>query len=135
MKRGFTYIEVLITLAVMAVLFIPMMQLFSHGLFSAAISGERISAVNLARSEMERIKNRNLTKEQLRKEGDAWIPALEEEPLEINNAKWRIQRRIYPGSDPVHVSVQVYLSDNLNKPLVSLDTLFEDNLWIVEEIK
>ena len=133
--RAFTYIEILITLAVMAVLFIPMMRLFTHGLFSASISGELISAVNLGRWEMERLKNLNLTKEQLKKEGDAWIPPLEEEPFEMNNAKWRIQRRINPESDPVEVSVRVFLADDLNKPAAALDTLFEDNLWIEERVK
>ncbi|MDI6606609.1 MAG: hypothetical protein QME65_05670 [Candidatus Omnitrophota bacterium] len=134
-STGFTYIEILITLAVMAVLFIPMMRLFTHGLFSASISGELISAVNLGRWEMERLKNLNLTKEQLKKEGDAWIPPLEEEPFEMNNAKWRIRRRINPESDPVEVSVRVFLADNLNKPAAALDTLFEDNLWIEERVK
>lgn len=133
--RAFTYIEILITLAVMAVLFIPMMRLFTHGLFSASVSGEMITAVNLSRWEMERLKNLNLTKEQLRKEGDAWIPELQEPPLEMNGVKWRIQRRINPGADPVAVSVRVYLADNLNKPVATLDTLFGDNLWIEERIK
>ncbi len=132
-KRGFTYIEVLIALAIMAVLFIPMMQLFSHGLYSATISGEMITAVNLARWEMERVRNLNATKEQLKKEGDIWTPLLDEEPLETNDAKWRILRRLKPDSDPLEVNVEVFLADDLNKPVVSLATLFEDNLWIKEK--
>ena len=132
-KRSFTYIEVLITLAIMAVLFIPMMRLFSHGLYSAAISGEMITAVNLARWEMEQVRNLNFTKEQLRKQGDIWIPPVSEEPLEINNAKWRVLRRIKPDSDPLEVNVEVFLAGELNKPVASLVTLFEDNLWIEEK--
>jgi len=132
-KRAFTYIEVLITLAIMAVLFIPMMRLFSHGLYSATISGETITAVNLARWEMERIRNLNVTKEQLKQEGDIWHPPLEEQPLEINGAKWRILRRLRPESDPLEIDVEVYRADDLNKPVASLTTLFEDNLWIKEE--
>jgi len=117
----------------MAVLFIPMMRLFSHGLYSATISGETITAVNLARWEMERIRNLNVTKEQLKQEGDIWHPPLEEQPLEINGAKWRILRRLRPESDPLEIDVEVYRADDLNKPVASLTTLFEDNLWIKEE--
>lgn len=129
-SRSFTYIEVLIALAVMAVLFIPMMQLFSRSLYSATISGDMITAVNLSRWEMERVKNLNITKNQLKIQGDVWTPKLEEEPLTINNAKWRILRHLKPDSDPLQVNVEVYLSDNLKKPLSTLVALIEDNIWI-----
>jgi type II secretory pathway pseudopilin PulG len=128
---AFTYIEVLITLAIMAVLFIPMMQLFSHSIYSTTVSGDMITAVNLARGEMEKVRNLNLTKAQLRNIGDVWTPALEEPPLEVNNkTKWRVLRRIKPGSDPLEVWVEVYRADDLKKPAVSLVTLIEDNVWL-----
>lgn len=127
--KSFTYIEVLITLAVVAVLFIPMMQLFSHGLYSATASGDAVTVLNLARWEMERFKNLNFTKAQLKKQGDSWTPVLEEPPLEINQGKWRILRRIKPDSEPLEVVVEVYASHNLLKPLASLATLIEDNIW------
>lgn len=129
-SKGFTYIEVLITLAVVAILFIPMMQLFSHGLYSATVSSDMITAVNLGRWEMERVRNSNLTKSQLKTQGDVWTPELEEAPLEINKIKWRIFRHIKPDSDPLEISVQVFTADNLKKPLASLVTLIEDSIWI-----
>jgi len=121
----------MITLAIVAVLFIPMMQLFSHALYSTGVSGDMITAVNLSRWEMEKVKNLNLTKLQLKKEGDIWIPSLEEPPLEINKAKWRILRRINPESDPLQVDVEVFLADSLDQePVASLVTLIEDTVWI-----
>ena len=129
-KQGFTYIEILIALTVMAVLFIPMMQLFSYSLYSATVSGDMITAVNLSRLEMEKVKNLNLSKLQLKKQGDVWTPKLEEPPLEINKAKWRILRHLKPDSDPLEVTVEAYVADNLNKPIVSLTTLIEDVIWI-----
>lgn len=129
-KKGFTYIEVLIALAIIAVLFIPMMQLFSHGLYSATVSGDQITAVNLARWEMERIRNLNATKSQLKEIGSVWTPKLEEPPLKINNAKWRILRQVKAETDPLEVTVNVFLLDNLKKPIVSVATLIEDNIWV-----
>ena len=121
----------MITLAIVAVLFIPMMQLFSHSLYSTTVSGDMVTAVNLARWEMEKVKNLNLTKSQLAKLGDVWTPALEELPLEINDkSKWRILRHLKPESDPLEVSVEVFKAEDLKKPIASLATLIEDNIWL-----
>lgn len=120
----------MITLAIMAVLFIPMMRLFSHGLYSATISGEMITAVNLGRWEMEMVRNLNLTKEQLRTLGSLWIPELKEPPLEINNSRWRILRNVKTESNPLQVDVEVYLEGDLKKPVVILTTLLEDSIWV-----
>lgn len=132
-ERGFTYIEVLITLAVVAVLFIPMMQLFSHGLSSATTSGDMITAVNLARMEMEKLKNLNFTKAQIKKQGNLWRPKLEEPPLEINKGKWRILRHIKSESGPLEVWIEAYTANELKKPIASLAILIEDNIWIKED--
>lgn len=130
MKKGFTFVEILITLAITAVFFVPMMQLFSGAVYSVAISEEKVTAVNLARWEMERVKNLNITKTGLKKAGDLWTPELSEPPFEINNNKWRVLRRIKPESDPLEVSVEVYKSEDLKTPLASVVTLIEDNIWI-----
>lgn len=129
-SRGFTFIEILIALAVIAVLFIPMIQLFSSAMYSVTVSGEGITAVNLARWEMEQVKNLNLTKAGFKKIGDLWTPKLEEAPLEMNQAKWRVLRRIIPDTDPLEIRVEVYRNDNLNKPVATVTTLVEDSIWI-----
>jgi len=131
-KSSFTYIEILITLAVMAILFVPMMRLFPHCLYSATISGDMITAVNLSRWEMERVKNLNLTKAQLKLEGDVWTPPMDQPPLENNKSKWRVLRRVKLDSDPLQVDVDVFLANDLKKPVASLVTLVEDNIWAEE---
>ncbi len=120
----------MITLAILAILFVPMMQLFSHALYSAADSGDLMTAINLVEVHMEKIKNLSLTKAQLKEKGDQWTPKLDEPPLEMNKAKWRVLSRFQPDTDPLEVNVEVYLADNLTKPVTSLATLIEDNLWL-----
>jgi len=132
MKKGFTYIELLITLAIIGVLFVPVMQLFSHSLYSTGESQDLITATNLAKWEMERVKNLALTKQQLRKAGDSIYPGAGQEPLEMNHMKWRIERKIIPEKDPLEVRVSAYHDGEPANPLVTLVTLIEDMTW--EEI-
>jgi prepilin-type N-terminal cleavage/methylation domain-containing protein len=132
-KKGFTFIELLITLAIIAVLFVPVMQLFSHSLSSTSFSQDLISATNLAKWEMERLKNLNVTKKQLKQMGDSIYPPPAEEPLLMNKTKWRIERKIMQDSDPLEVRVSVFYDGQPTKPVVTLVTLIEDMFW--EEIR
>lgn len=129
---AFTYIEVMITLAVVAILFVPMMRMFSYGVGSSAITGEMITATNLARWEMERVKNLNIATAQMQALGEVWTPAKDDPPLEIDNTKWRIVRRV-SGGDPLEVMVDVYLDNNMKKPVASLVTLLTDSVWVKEK--
>lgn len=134
MKKGFTYTEVLITLAVMAALFVPMMQLFSQGLVSSAVTGQTITALNLAKWQMERVKNLNYTISQLKEIGDTYFPPLNEPPLELNGHKWRVLTDVDPDSNPLKVKVSVFLDERLNdKPQVELVTLLADTTWLKEK--
>ncbi len=133
MKRAFTYIELLITLAIIAVLFVPVMQLFSHSMHSTGASRDLITATNLAKWEMERVKNLKLTKQQLKQLGDSVYPGEGEEPLEMNQMKWRIARKIIQESDPLEVRVSVYHDGHPEESLVTLVTLIEDMSW--EEVR
>lgn len=132
-NQGFTYTEVLITLAVMAALFVPMMQLFSHGLASSAATGQSVTALNLAKWQMERLKNLNYTISQLKETGDTYFPPMGEPPLQLNGRKWRIATDIDPDSNPLKVKVSVFLNERLSdKPVVELVTLLADTTWLKE---
>ena len=127
--RGFTYIELLITLVILAVLFVPVMQLFSHSLNATGVSRDLITATNLAKWQIERIKNLNISKEQLRSMGDETYPVLEEEPLEMNGIKWRIKKEIVEKTDPLEIRIHAYYNGYEKKPVVTLVTLIEDMTW------
>jgi len=148
---AFTYIELLITLTVIAVLFVPIMQMFSHSLIASTTSQDLITATSLARWEMERIKNLKVGKEKLSEIGDSFYPPIDEDPMELNEMLWRIKREIIKGTDPLEVRVHVYplrkkgevgeeegISEELaylaeEEPLMTLVTLFENMYW--EEVK
>ena len=129
----------------------PIMQLFSHSLHASTTSQDLITATSLARWEMERIKNLNVSKERLSGMGDSFYPPIYEEPIDLNDMLWRIKREIVEGSDPLEVRVHVYplrekgevgdeeaVSEELSyiadeEPLMTLVTLFENMYW--EEVK
>ncbi len=126
---GFTFIEILMTLTVVAVLFLPVMQLFSNSVYFTGENLDRITAMNLAQSEMERTINLNMTKEQLKKAGAQVFPPLEEEPFKINRGTWRVEREIIEDSDPLEVRVKVFRDGQPDKVMITLVTLFEDMMW------
>lgn len=128
-RRGFTFIEILITISVIAILFVPVMQLFSHSLFATDENLELITATNLAKSEMERTINLNLTKEQLKLSGTQFFPPANEKPFDVNGKFWRVKREIIDSTDPLEVRVHVYKEENLEKSVLSLVTLIEDLMW------
>ena len=132
-QQGFTFVEILMTLTVIALLFVPVMQLFSNSLYSTGENLDRITAINLAQSEMERTINLNMTKEQIKKIGTQIFPPLEKPPLEVNRGKWRVQREIVEDSDPLEVRVKVFRDGQPEKVLITLVTLIEDMMW--DEVK
>jgi prepilin-type N-terminal cleavage/methylation domain-containing protein len=128
-RGGFTFIEILMTLALIGLLFVPTMQLFSNSLFSTNMNLDLITATNLAQSEMEKTINLNLTKTQLQELGTQLIPPANEEPFKLNKGLWRVRREIVENSDPVEVRIFVFREGEPEKPLVKLVTLFEDMMW------
>jgi len=128
-ENGFTFIEILITLTVIALLFVPVMQLFSNSIYSTSQNLDRITAMNLAQSEMERTINLNLTKEQIKKIGTQVFPPLDKGPFEINKMRWRVQREVTEDTDPLEVRIKVFKDGEPDRPMITLVTLIEDMMW------
>jgi hypothetical protein len=142
------------TLAIIAILFVPIMQLFSDSLYATTQSLDMITATNLAKTHMERTINLNMTKSQLREQGEEYIPELKEAPFLINGTKWRVKREVIQGTNPLEVRIHVYHAEDVDKiirarevqkhaesaqpvlvggkpikPVVTLVTLIEDMMW------
>lgn len=134
---AFTFIELLITLAVIAIAFLPLMRMYSTCLEQMNESISLATARYLAQEGMERLKNLGYTQAQLEEAGDAWIPDLNEPPLEMNGGRWRVYRRIIRGSDPLEMRISVYqISEKkgigargLQKPMAEVVSLMEDLEW------
>ncbi len=130
--RGFTYIEVLLTLAILAVLFVPTMQLFSHAMEATRTSRDLMTAVSLVRWEMERVKNIGVSVERLKAAGNVVWPQETEEPVSLNGREWRIYRILKEGSAPLEVTVEVR-AEKETKPMARLVTQLADTSWSQEQ--
>lgn len=138
-QNGFTFIELLITLAVIAICFLPLMRMFSVSLEQVCVINDLTTARYLAQEGMEKVKNLGLTEAQLEDLGNIWEPALDKPLLELNGKHWRVFRKIVKGTDPLEVRIQVYQMTNqrtnelTNKPIVEVVTLVEDLDWTAVE--
>ena len=128
-KSAFTFLEILLALSIIAVLFLPMMRLFSHALHSTSHSKDLITAANLAQWQMERIKNLAITKEQVQALGNSIYPEGNKPALIVNETAFRI-KQIIKDSDPLEIQIEVYRDGEMDKlPLMALVTLIEDTIW------
>ena len=137
-SHGFTFIELLISLSVIAIAFVPLMQMFSAGLEQVCYVSELNTSRYLAQEGMERLKNLNFSKAQIKNLGDVWEPALDKPALEFNERQWRVLHRVNKNSDPLEVRILVFqepINSNSKptKPTVELITLIEDLEWTGEE--
>lgn len=134
-KNAFTFIELLISLSVIAIAFVPLMQMFSTALEQVYYTSELSTSCFLAQEGMEKLKNLNFTKAQIKDLGDVWEPALDKSPLILNERKWRILRRVNKNSDPLEARILVFQEpiSPTSKPNLELVTLIEDLEWTAEE--
>ena len=133
--NGFTFIELLITLAVIAICFLPLMRMFSVSLEQVYVTEDLTTARYLAQEGMERVKNLGFTEAQFEDLGDRWEPFLDKPPLELNGKYWRSLRKIVKGTDPLEIRIQVYQVSKYQgvkvseKPIVEVVSLVEDLDW------
>ncbi len=131
-SKGFTFIELLITLILVGICFLPLMNMFSVSLQQNNQTSDLTIARYLAQEGMEKMKNRHLTVSQLKQLGDVWDPPLSESPSMVDGKNWRVLRKLIV-SEPLEIHIQVFREEdrlnNLSKPVVELVTLVEDLEW------
>ena len=134
-KKGFTFIELLITLAVIAIVFVPLMRMFTASLEQVSMDQDLTTARYLIQEGMEKVKNMGLTEAQLKALGDVWDPPLDEAPVTLNKKYWRIKRTVDLQTDPLEVRILAYqlteatLSEPEGLPEAQAATLIEDLDW------
>lgn len=132
---AFTFIELLITLAIIAICFVPLMRMFSVSLEQLYISRDLTTARYLIQEGMEKVKNSGSSEYQIKDLGDIWHPALDQPPLDLNGKKWRVLRKVYDQTDPLEVRIQVFEehlrkgTGEYSKPVAEMVTLIEDLDW------
>ena len=125
--NGFTFIEIIVAMTLIAVVFIPLMEMFTVAIENITLAKVMTTAINIGRQHMEMVKNLNLPEDRLRKlPKEQFFPPLNKPPMEINDTYWRVKRIIHQKSDPVKVDIYVY-EEGEAEPLFTLTTLFEDN--------
>ncbi|MDP1854028.1 MAG: type II secretion system protein [Candidatus Omnitrophota bacterium] len=132
-KKAFTYIEMVITVVVIAICFVPLIQMFSSSIGEVIYAGDKLTALNLAREEMEKFRNLNFTEVQLLSLGNMITPAKSEPPLKRNRANWRIERVLKENSDPLEVNIIVWRQAKTPQKILELATLVEDLEWTEED--
>lgn len=122
--------EILITLFLLGVLFVPAMQLFSYAMEGTHISKDLFTAMSLARWQMERIKNfSGGSVQRLKTLGNGTWPPDGEPAFSLNGKAWRVDRSLV-DADAGLVEVRVAVRrDGESKEQVHLVTQIADTSW------
>ena len=117
-RSGFTFVELFITLVVLGAAVVPLMQLYATATEQVAYTDDLRTALDLAREEIEKLKNLALTEAQIKRIGNLVSP-----PITLNNAVWYTVRMIDPAASPLEVQVVVYRNQLWGPPMTSLVTI------------
>lgn len=124
--KGFTYIEMLVVIALMALCFVPILQMFTQSMDEVQQYSDTGTALQLGRDAMESVKNLRFTEAQIESQGMVWIPPEKDPPLVVNGKSWRIRRTPVPRTDPLEIRVQVFRVEDAEHPVLELVSLTED---------
>ena len=116
--RGFTFVEILIALTLLAVVAAPLLQMFAVSVEQVAYADDLRTALDLAREEVEKVKNLALTENQLKALGNAISP-----PIRLNQRVWYAVRVVDPVASPLEIQVYVFRERLTDPPIVSLATI------------
>ena len=125
-KSGFTYIEMLVVISLLALCFVPLLQMFAQSMDEVSQYSDLGTAIQLGRESMEAIKNLRYTEDQIESQGTVWSPPENEPPMDINGKQWRVKRTIVENTNPLEVHVEVFRSQDPTHAIIELVTLLED---------
>ena len=124
-RLGFTFVEIILAITVMAIAFMPILNLFTTAVEQINLTNELSTALNLGREGMEMVRNLNLPVDRLEQQQESYYPPHKSPPLLVNNIEWRIHTVFHAGSRPLQVNVRVFREGG-DEPILELVTLFED---------
>lgn len=119
-RRGFTFVEILLTLVILSIAAVPLMRVFSTAVEQAGTVDDLRTALDLAREEVEKVKNLALSEEQLKSLGNVLSP-----PIVLNRTVFYTVRVVDPEEEPLRVTVYVFRDSLTGSPLVSLVTVVQ----------
>jgi len=125
-SSGFTYIELLAVITLMALCFVPILRMFTESMHEVRIYSDMGTALQLGRDAMESVKNLRFTVAQIESQGTIWTPEEGDDPFILNGKEWKIKRSAVSGTQPLEVYVHVYHALDLERPIVELVTLLQD---------
>lgn len=117
-EAGFTFVEVLLTLLILAITAVPLLRLYATAVEQTGVVGELRMALDLAREEVEKVKNLALTEDQIKAIGNVVSP-----PMVLNRTLWYTVRVVDTETKPLRVSVYVFRDRLAGRPVVSLVTV------------
>jgi prepilin-type N-terminal cleavage/methylation domain-containing protein len=120
LRRGFTFVEILITLLVLGVAVVPLLELYATAVEQLSYTDDMRTAIDLAREEVEKVKNLALTEHQLKRLGNVISP-----PIRLNRSVWYTVRVVNETASPLEIQVLVYRDWLAGTPLASLVTILQ----------
>ena len=123
---GFTYIEMLVVIALVALCFVPLLQMFVGSMEEVSQYSDLGTAAQLGREMMEPLKNLRFTEAQIERTGSVWFPLESGPPFHMNQKDWRVKQLPIRGTNPLEVHIQVFRAEDLDHPLIDLVSLIED---------
>ncbi len=118
LTRGFTFVEILLTLAILSICAVPLMRMFSTAVEQVGSVDEHRTAMDLGREEIEKIKTLALTEEQIKELGNVVNP-----PILLNKTVWFTARVVDPVATPLQVTVFIFRDSLATQPVVSFVTV------------
>ena len=117
-KRGFTFVENLLTLVIISLCAMPLMRLYATAVEQTGTVDEIRTALDLSREEVEKGKNLALTEDQIKALGNVVGP-----PLFLNRTVWFTVRIVDPDASPLKITVFIFRDSLATRPVVSMVTI------------